>query len=156
MQGVPETRRTNSTLTLALFLQHLAVTGRTPAGTSNQEIQLVKTMLTAACAAMLVMTSQGASAAEPDFDTRTVKVDYSSLDLTNASGVAALETRVRGTIHEVCGGPSFDRLQSQQQQACERAARASASRQIQDAVVSARQLPRNGTAVGPLQRRKRA
>lgn len=109
----------------------------------------MKTILTAACGAVLFATSLPAIAAEPDLETRTIKIDYSNLDLTNARGVAKLEHRVSSAISQVCGGPSFNVQESLQQHSCEGAARNAASRDMQNAIGYARQLPKAGQTGAP-------
>ena len=100
----------------------------------------MKAILTATWAAVLFITSLPASAAQPDWNTRSVRVDYSDLDLTGESGVSTLEHRVAGAIHQVCDGPAFELREKMQQRACERGAGTAASKDIGNAFATAKQL----------------
>jgi UrcA family protein len=100
----------------------------------------MKAILTAAWAAALLGTALPAAAAQPDVDTRTVKVDYSDLNLASPRGISTLQNRVSGAISQVCGGPSFSAQESVQQRACERTARSAAVRDVANAVTSTKQL----------------
>jgi UrcA family protein len=101
----------------------------------------MKDIVTAAWAAALLVTALPATAAEPDLETRSVKVVYSDLNLASEGGVSRLQSRVSGAIRQVCGGPTFGLQESLQQHACENNARTAASRDVQNAITSARQLP---------------
>jgi UrcA family protein len=105
----------------------------------------MKAFLTAAWAAVLFVTSLPASAAQPEWDARSVKVDYSDLDLTGAHGASTLERRVASAVRQVCGGPTFELSEKMQQHACERAARTAASRDVENAITTAKQLPRTNS-----------
>src|SRR4051812_44646019 len=100
----------------------------------------MKAFLTAAWAAVLFVTSLPASAAQPQLDTQSVKVDYSDLDLTGARGASTLEHRVAGAIRQVCDGPAFGLSEQMQKHACERRAGTAASADIKKAITTARQL----------------
>ena len=100
----------------------------------------MKAILTAAWAAVVFVTSLPASAAQPELTTRSASVDYSDLDLTRTSGVSTLEHRVNGAIRQVCDGPAFGLSEKLQQHACERSARTTASRSVQNAITTAREL----------------
>ena len=109
----------------------------------------MKAILTAAWAAVLFVASLPASAAQPDWNTRSVRVDYSDLDLTGKAGVSTLEHRVSGAIHQVCGGSAFGLSEKMLQRDCERSTGSAGSRSIENSVTAARQLPRtepSGTA----------
>ena len=101
----------------------------------------MKAILTATWAAVIFITSIPVSAAQPEWDTRSVRVDYSDLDLTRAPGVSTLKHRVTGAIHQVCDGPAFELREKMQQRACERGAGTGASSQVKNAITSAKQLP---------------
>lgn len=101
----------------------------------------MKAILTAAWAAIVFITSLPASAAQPESTARSVSVDYSDLDLTRAQGVSTLEHRVNGAIRQVCDGPAFGLNDKLQQHACARSAQTAASRSVQTAITTARQLP---------------
>lgn len=100
----------------------------------------MKTILTATWAAVLFISSLPASAAQPEWNTRSVQVEYSDLDLTRPAGVSTLEHRVSGAVHQVCDGPAFGLQERMQQRACEGAAQSAASRDIEKAVTTAKQL----------------
>ena len=115
----------------------------------------MKAILTATWAAVMFITSIPASAAQPEWDTRSVRVDYSDLDLTGASGISTLEHRVTGAIRQVCDGPAFGLREKMQQRACERSAGTTASKDVQNAISTAKQQSSTnagGTAVGTIDR----
>jgi UrcA family protein len=101
----------------------------------------MKAILTATWAAVLFITSIPASAAQSAWDTRSVRVDYSDLDLTRAPGASTLEHRVTGAIHQVCDWPAFELREKIRQRACERGVGTAASKDIQNAIATARQRP---------------
>jgi UrcA family protein len=114
----------------------------------------MKAILTATWAAVMFITSIPVSAAQPEWDTRSVRVDYSDLDLTGVSGVSTLDHRVTGAIRQVCDGPAFELREKMQQRACERGAGTTASKDVQSAISTAKQQSstKAGTAVGTIDR----
>lgn len=108
----------------------------------------MKAILTAAWAAVLFVSSLPASAALPQYDTRSVKVDYSNLDLTKAQGVSTFQHRISGAVREVCGGPAFGFQEQMQQRACASSANGAARNDADKAIANARQQPWTGTAEG--------
>jgi UrcA family protein len=99
----------------------------------------MKAILTALWATVVFINSIPASAAEPQWETRSAKVDYSDLDLTGPRGISTLEHRVSGVVHQVCGEPAFDLGEKLQQRACERRAQTDASSDISHVATTARQ-----------------
>jgi UrcA family protein len=99
----------------------------------------VKAILTAAWAAVLFVTSLPAAATQPDWDQRSVKVDYSDLDLTKAHGVSALQHRVTGAIRQVCDNGDFSLQEKMQQRACAKQAGSKAAIGVDQAIAAARQ-----------------
>jgi UrcA family protein len=100
----------------------------------------MKAILTAAWAAVLFVTSLPAAATQPDWDQRSVKVDYSDLDLTKAHGVSALQHRVTGAIRQVCdNGGGFSLQEKMQQRACAKQAGSKAAIGVDQAIAAARQ-----------------
>ena len=114
----------------------------------------MKALVTAAWAAVLFITSIPAPAAQPEWDTRSVRVDYSDLDLAGQSGVSTLEHRVTGAMRQVCDGPAFELSEKMQQRACERRAGTAASKEFQNAVAAPKQssTKTEGTAAGTVDR----
>lgn len=109
----------------------------------------MKAILTASWAVVLFITSLPAAAAQPNFNSPTIKVDYSDLNLAGPRGVSTLEHRVTRAIGNVCGGPSFNVQETMQRRACENAAQTAASRDIQNAVTIARRPANSSLAVTP-------
>jgi UrcA family protein len=109
----------------------------------------MKVILTAAWAAVLFITSLPASAGQPEWGIRSVRVDYSDLDLTKAAGVSAFERRTAGAIREVCDEPIFGLREKLWQRDCELTAGSAATTDIEDAVAAAKKLPRTKPSVPP-------
>jgi UrcA family protein len=98
----------------------------------------MKAILTAAWAAVLFISAMPAAAAAPGYEARSVKVDYSDLDLTRAQGVSTLQHRVSGAIHRVCDDADFTLRAKMQQHACAAMARNTANNDVEQAIASAR------------------
>lgn len=101
----------------------------------------MKAILSAAWAAVLFISALPASASIPDYDTRSVTVDYSDLDLSHAHGVSTLQHRVSGAVREVCGGPSFGLFEQSDQHRCIKIAASAAAGDVGKAIAAARQQP---------------
>jgi UrcA family protein len=110
----------------------------------------MKAILTATWAALMFITAIPASAAQPEWDTRSVRVDYSDLDLARESGASTLEHRVTGAIRQVCDGPALELNDKMQQRACQRSAGTAASKDIQKAIATSKQ--QSSTAAGTADR----
>jgi len=96
----------------------------------------MKAILSALFATVAFIASIPASAAEPQLETRSIKVNYSDLDLTKAQGVSTLQHRVSGAVRQVCDDPAFDLNEKIQQHACTRAAGRAARSDISKAIAS--------------------
>jgi len=71
-----------------------------------------------------------APAASDTWKTESVRVPYEDLDLTHASGMQALQTRVSRAADQVCGDPSQQLKVEMTRRRCRRDALASASEQM--------------------------
>jgi UrcA family protein len=129
--------------------RHLLDPGRIRGRLSaTRRCHLMKAFLAAFCATVAFVSSIPASAAQPDLETRSATVGYSDLNLAGSHGVSTLEQRVNGAIHQVCVGPAFELSDKIQQRACERSARTTAAKSIQNAISSARQVPSTSSVEG--------
>jgi UrcA family protein len=102
-------------------------------------MSFMKAILAATWAAVLFVASIPASAAQLESNTRSASVGYSDLNLTAADGVSTLKQRVSGAIHQVCDGPAFELRDKLDQRACQRAAGTVASKDVENAIATAKQ-----------------
>lgn len=99
---------------------------------------MIHRLATAAVAIGLLSTALPARAAAPA-ETRQVDVGFRDLDLSQESGVATLDRRVRHAARQVCGNIDMrDLAQTIRVDSCRKAAIAGAAPQIQLAVAAAR------------------
>jgi UrcA family protein len=101
----------------------------------------MKAILSAAWAAVLFISALPAAASIPDYDTRSVTVDYSDLDLSHARGVSTLQDRVSGAVRTVCGGPASGLFEQSDQHRCIKIAASTAAGDVGKAIAAARQQP---------------
>jgi UrcA family protein len=91
----------------------------------------MKRIVAITAAALLALGAASHASAQSAQDGPSISVGYSDLDLSTASGRAALQGRINAAVDQVC--PRFDirRLELRQyQQACRSAALASAEQQL--------------------------